>query len=65
MTRVTDRKRPSKSIPNSPTGSSVAHTVEQRERMQQGLRILARMIVRSHLRREASRVAPLPELPLD
>ena len=38
--------------PSSPKKSSTAYTAEQRERMQRGLRILARMIVRAHLRRE-------------
>ena len=36
------------------TGTSPQYTDCQRERMEQGLRILARMIARTHLRREAS-----------
>ncbi len=36
------------------------HTVQERERMQTGLRILARIIARAHLRRQASGAAPLP-----
>ena len=36
------------------------HTAEQRERMQAGLRILARIIARSHLRRQAARAALEP-----
>ncbi|MDE2780751.1 MAG: hypothetical protein OXI91_13910 [Chloroflexota bacterium] len=41
-----------------------AYSANQREWMQRGLRILARMIVRAHLRREASRVGPSsPEPP--
>ena len=43
--------------PMSPKRSSAAYTIEHREQMQRGLRILARMIVRAHLRREASLVA--------
>ena len=46
-----DIKRPSKSVTTSSNGSA-AHTAEQRAQVQQGLRILARMIVRAHLRRE-------------
>ncbi len=57
MTRVTNRKRPSNSISTSSNGSAVAYTAEQREQMRRGLRILARMVVRAHLRREASRTA--------
>ena len=62
--RRTGRKKTSPRIPGSPNESSTTHTAEQRERMQRGLRILARMIVRAHLRREASRVGPSsPEPP--
>ena len=35
-------------------------TAGQRETMQQGLRILARIIVRAHLRRESSRTESAP-----
>ena len=38
------------------------YTAEQREIMQQGLRILARIIARTHLRREASRTESAPSL---
>ena len=38
---------------NTPGSTPPQHTDAQRERMQEGLRILARMIVRAHLRREA------------
>ena len=49
-----------------PAKSPAAYTAEQRDRMQRGLRILARMIARAHLRREASRAEPeSPEPPLD
>ena len=42
---------------NAPEGTSPQHTDAQREQIQAGLRILARMIARSHLRRETSRAA--------
>ena len=38
-----------------------ACTAEQRKTMREGLRILARMIVRAHLRREASRAESSPQ----
>ena len=41
-------------------GTTPQYTAPERERMQTGLRILARMIARAHLRREASRAAPAP-----
>ena len=60
--RRADRKTPSTGILTSPNRPPAAYTAEQRERIQRGLRILARMIVRAHLRREASRAASaLPE----
>ena len=49
--------------PTPPKGSSAAYTADQREQMQQGLRILARMIVRAHLRRKASRAFSSPPEP--
>ena len=54
MRRV-DRRRPPKSVATSSNGSAVTYTAAQREQLQRGLRILARMIVRAHLRQEASR----------
>ena len=63
--RRTDRKKPT-CEPMSPETSSAAYTAAQREQLQQGLRILARMIVRVHLRRQASRAASgRPEQPFD
>ena len=60
--RRADRERTSTGNPNSPKSSTAAYTTEQRQRMRRGLRILARMIVRTHLRREASRLgSSLPE----
>ena len=41
-------------------GTSPQHTDQERERMQTGLRILARLIARAHLRRQASGAAPEP-----
>ena len=56
-----NRKKPSKGVATSSNESS-AHTAEQREQMQRGLRILARMIVRAHLRGELPRAAlPSPK----
>ena len=52
--RRADRRKPSPCVPTSPRGTSPGYTAEQREQLQLGLRILARMIVRAHLRREAS-----------
>lgn len=49
------RKTPERAYPD--------HTAQERERMQTGLRILARMIARAHLSRQASGAAP--ELPPD
>ena len=51
--RRADRKRPSKSVTTSSIGASAAYTTGQREQIRRGLRILARMIVRAHLRWEA------------
>ena len=61
--RRADRKNKSTRIHGSPRKSSTMYTTEQRERMQQGLRILARMIARAHLRRAASRAGPAPQEP--
>ena len=51
--RDTNGKSKSTRISGTTKKSSANYTPEQRERMQQGLRILARMIARAHLRREA------------
>ena len=61
--RRADRKRTSTRVPGSPKRLSTAYTAEQRDQMQRGLRILARMIIRAHLRREASRARPSPPEP--
>ncbi|MDE2844076.1 MAG: hypothetical protein OXN21_11930 [Chloroflexota bacterium] len=61
--RRADGKRTSTRITGSPKRLSTAYTAEQRDRIQRGVRILARMIVRAHLRREASRAEPSPQEP--
>ena len=42
---------------------SPAYSAEQRETMRRGLRILARVIARAHLRRQSSRSGAAPEPP--
>ena len=49
--RETNGKNP------SPDRRAAAYTAEQRAQLSQGLRILARMIVRAHLRGEIPRAA--------
>ncbi|MYC37597.1 MAG: hypothetical protein F4X66_11920 [Chloroflexi bacterium] len=44
----------------TPGGTSPQHNDEQRAQMQTGLRILARIIARAHLSRQASGAAPAP-----
>ena len=46
-------KTQAKGIPESPKGSPLAYTPDPEEQLRRGLRILARMIVRAHLRCEA------------
>ena len=68
MRHKTRKNRPSRSGRNTgksgtggkktPTGTSPQHTAEQRAQMQKGLRILARIIARAHLSRQASGAAP-------
>ncbi len=55
------RRKTSTRNPNTPQKPSPVYTPEQREQLQRGLRILARMIVRAHLGREASPGPPPPE----
>ena len=43
---------------NSPEQASPEYTPKQRERMQKGLRILAKVIVRAHLRKQAEQTGP-------
>ena len=64
MTRI--KRGKTTCVPTSPKPPAVAYTPKQREQLQRGLRILARVIVRAHLQGEASRAAPTPpEPPLD
>ena len=44
---------------------TTAHSAEQRETMTRGLRILARMIARAHLRRQESRSGAAPRPPAE
>ena len=44
----------------TPGATSPNHTAQEREKMQQGLRILARIIARAHLMRQASGPASTP-----
>ena len=44
---------------------ATAYTAEQRETLRRGLRILARMIARAHLRRQESRSGAAPEPPAE
>ena len=60
-------ERPSGSNPKTrtagrktPRDTSPQHTDTQKETMQTGLRVLARMIARAHLRRQAERGVPEP-----
>ena len=46
---------------NTPGSTPPKHSDAQRERMQEGLRILARMIARAHLRREADQATQEPQ----
>ena len=58
------RKKPSECVPKSPRGTPPGYNPEQREQLRRGLRILARMIVRAHLRGEIPRAAsPTPKPP--
>ncbi len=56
--RKTSRERRATAERRSP-----AYSAEQWETLRRGLRILARMIVRAHLRRQASRPVAAPSLP--
>ena len=44
----------------STNSRTTAYSAEERETLRRGLRILARMIARTHLRRQASRSAASP-----
>ena len=76
MRNDTRRNKPPRSVRNArksgtagrktPERSYTDHTAQERERMQTGLRILARIIARAHLSRQVSGAEPLPpESPQD
>ena len=50
---------------NSAERGSPSYSAEQRETVQRGLRILARIIARSQLRRQASRAETAPKHPVE
>ena len=50
---------------NSAERGSPSYSAEQRETVQRGLRLLARIIARSHLRRQASLAETAPDTPRD
>ena len=52
--RSENRRNSLKNRKASAERGSAEYTAEQREQMQRGLRILARIIARAHLRRQAS-----------
>ena len=53
--RKSSNRRPGTTGRKTPRGTSPQHTDAQRETMQTGLRILARIVARAHLRRQAER----------
>jgi len=61
MRNKTRKNGPSRSdVRKKPDPASPQHTAREREKMRTGLRILARIIARAHLRRQASRTASAP-----
>ena len=56
-----DGKTTSMRIQSSPGSSSAAHAAKQRERFQQGLRILVRIVARAHMGRQASQATLDPD----
>ena len=60
------RRKPPKSVTMPSNGASPGYTAEQREQLRRGLRILARMIVRAHLRGAIPKAAlPSTKPPLE
>ena len=59
----TNRRATPSNPRTAPKRGSPTYTAEQRETMRRGLRILARIIARAHLRRQASRSGAAPEPP--
>ena len=58
-----NRMRESNGKNPSPDRRTAAYTAEQRAQLRQGLRILARMIVRAHLRHQTSGKVASPQPP--
>ena len=58
-----------KSVADAPEASLTepmsSYSAEERERVRHGLGMLARMVVRAHLRRQASRSGAVPEPPAE
>ena len=60
-----ERMRRAKRSYPSTDSRTTAYSAKQQETLRRGLRILARMIARAHLRRQASRSGPAPEPPAE
>ena len=63
--RSVNGRRPPDNRRTTPERGSPTYSAEQRETVQRGLRILARIIARAHLRRQALRAETEPETPKD
>lgn len=63
--RSANGRRPPDNRRTTAERGSPSYSAEQRETVQRGLRILARMIARAHLRRQASRAETEQETPKD
>ena len=63
--RSANGRRPSTNRRATVRRGSPTHSAEQRETVQRGLRILARIIARAHLRRQALRAGTEPDTPKD
>ena len=53
------RRMASDKLVGNPTATLQGYTAEQRETLRQGLRILAKIIARAHLRRQGRRSIPI------
>ena len=63
--RSANGRNPSTGRRTTAERGSPSYSAEQRETVQRGLRIIARMIARAHLRRQALRAETEPETPKD
>ena len=63
--RSTSRRSPPTDRQTTAERASPTYSAEERETVQRGLRIIARMITRAHLRRQALRADTEPETPKD